>query len=173
MLHSVSARPAVVVGGVATVVALGGLFLGTRSAVNGQDSSSSEVRVGTYKPREVFKETRRKAMQKSLETLREKYQQAAESGDQKKLQALQKKMQKVREKTIQDFLAEVKTAVPRVAQAEGVPVVAVRVVYSEASVQTKDLTSALVKELNSEADSTTETESSEDSGSDISPSSTN
>ncbi|MFO8006725.1 MAG: hypothetical protein R6V05_03225 [Candidatus Brocadiia bacterium] len=133
----------------AITVALAGRLDAQAQALQRTEAEPRRVaQVGTYDPQKAFEqspaqEELMEAYEASLPALRE----AEQKGDQQKAQQLQQKLVQKREQLIGEFQNDVRAALPDVAKAAGVQVVALDIVYTEESVNTKDITPQIVEAI--------------------------
>jgi len=103
---------------------------------------ASAVKVGTYDPDKAFEAHPAQAeLMDALRTAQSQMQQG-ERGEEAQVQ---EQYQQARQQAIQRFQEDVSKAIPQIAQAAGVKVVAVQVVYKAADVKTVDITPHLVR----------------------------
>ncbi len=104
---------------------------------------ASAVKVGTYNPEKVFEAHPAQAeLMDALRTAQNQMQQG-ERGEE--AQQAQAQYEQARQQAIQRFQEDVSKAIPQIAEAAGVKVVAVQVVYKAADVKTVDITPHLVR----------------------------
>jgi len=139
--------------GMAVVAVLVAAQLPAQAQVPAQDRPAAQaerarpaVKIGTYDPEVVFQaHPAEKEMREVLRTAQAQIQQAQQEEDQQKMQQIEQQYQQARQKAIQHFQEDVSEALPEVAKAAGVKVVAMQVVYKADDVQTVDITPHLVK----------------------------
>lgn len=123
----------------------------TPQAANNAPQPALEV--GTYNANAAFdKHPARQEVLKAFQTAQAQIQQAQEQGDQEQLQAVQQQYEKQREQIIEAFQQDVNKALPAAAQAAGVKVVALQVVYTDDDVAVRDVTPQLVNALSAETE---------------------
>src|SRR5690606_38017940 len=102
------------------------------------------LQVGTYDPQEAFMVYHRTAaFQQEVQQL-----QAAATAEPQRAAEIQQQAQAMQNDLIQRFQQDVTETLPDIASEKGVSLVAVQVVYSDPSVEVRDLTSELVGKLN-------------------------
>jgi Skp family chaperone for outer membrane proteins len=115
-------------------------------AAGGQGATMT---VGTYDMQQIFQsfEGRTAFMQRAQEIQRQA-QAAQQAGDQQKLQQLQQQMMQARQQMGVQLQKAVDDVIADVAEQQGVEVVASEVLYSAPSVETKNVTQAIIAEMN-------------------------
>ncbi|MFW6164409.1 MAG: hypothetical protein ACODAJ_16690 [Planctomycetota bacterium] len=104
------------------------------------------LQVGTYDPQAVFmKHPAQEQLAKAGQAARTQMQKAQQEGDQEKVEQVQRQYAETRTRFIDKFEDDVADALPDVARAAGVKVIAVQVAYTAEDVRTKDITPHLVK----------------------------
>jgi Skp family chaperone for outer membrane proteins len=116
-----------------------------------QDSGSGdgEITVGTYDMRAIFQayDGRQEFMQRAQE-IQQQAQAAQQAGDRQKLQQLQQQMQQEQQKMGMKLTEAIDGIIANVAEEQGLEVVVSEVLYSVDAVETKDVTDAIIKEVN-------------------------
>lgn len=131
--------------GVATAVAM---FTGLLSAQaqDAPEKPQSTLQVGTYDVEATFQQhPAQKELEKASQTAQAQMQAAQQEGDQQKLQQIQQQFQQTRSQVVEKFYRDVNKAMPTVAKAADVKVVAAEVSYTAKDVETKDITPQLIK----------------------------
>jgi Skp family chaperone for outer membrane proteins len=133
------------------IVALAITSLGQLRAQNqsGSDGNASKVaQVGTYDRQKAFRQyPGRKDLMDAFTSARSQMSKAQQEGNQKKIKEIQQNLQKKQTEIVKKFQKDVKKALPDVADKAKVKVVAVDVVYTADDVNTKDITSDIVKAI--------------------------
>lgn len=144
--------------GAATVVLLGASF-GIASTQFEQvpqteERKTEKVRVGTYEPQQVFQSSPyAMQLQERVGALQREAQQAQEEGDHQRAMQIQGRMQQVQNEVVQEFLADVEQALPKLAGEAGVQIVALQVVWTDREIgEPRDLSHDLIAHLTGEAD---------------------
>lgn len=115
--------------------------------------SQADLQVGTYDPQSVLEQhPAHEELWQAAQSTQSEMQKAQEQDDYEQVQQLQKQYQEKRNQILDDFEADIDNAIPEVAEDMGVQVVALEVVYTDDNIQTKDITSELVDELNDDQD---------------------
>lgn len=103
------------------------------------------VQVGTYDPQAAFEaHPAQEELREAFEQVQAQMMQAQQNGDQEQMQQLQQGYEQKRNQIVERFQREVNQVLPVVAEASGIKVVALQVVYSAADAQVTDLTPHLV-----------------------------
>lgn len=103
------------------------------------------VRVGTYNPQAAFEaHPAQEELMEAFNQVQTQMMQAQEAGDQQQMQQLQQGYEQKRNQIVERFQREVNEVLPVVAEAAGIKVVALQVVYSADDAQVRDLTPHLV-----------------------------
>lgn len=112
------------------------------------EQEQSLARVGTYDPQAVFQAhpAQEKLMQE-IQTAQTEMQEAQQDNDQEKMQTVQQQFEQKRRQIVQEFEKDIEEALPQAAEAAGVKVIALEVVYTADDVQAEDLTQPLIQEL--------------------------
>lgn len=137
--------------GIATIAAMFVGLSGAQAQVSMQaqetpDKSETVLQVGTYDAQKVFKQHPAQAeLAKALSTAQEQFQTAQQEGDQQKMQQIQQEYQKTQGQVTEKFQQDVAGAMPVVARAVDVDVVALEVIYKTEEVRARDITSELGK----------------------------
>lgn len=106
------------------------------------------VQVGTYDEKAVFQaHPAQQQVQTAMQTAQTQLQQAQQQRDQQKMQQIQQQYEQARSQAVQQFRQDVARALPKIAQAADVQVVAMEVVYKADEVKTVDLTRSLTQAL--------------------------
>ena len=129
-----------------------------------QDSGSGdgEITVGTYDMRAIFQayDGRQEFMQRAQE-IQQQAQAAQQAGDRQKLQQLQQQMQQEQQKMGMQLTEAIDDIIANVAEEQGLEVVVNEVLYSVDAVTTKDVTDAIIEEVNAGSGSASGGESQE------------
>lgn len=118
-----------------------------------EQETEADLQVGTYDPQSVLEQhPAHEELWQAAQSTQSEMQKAQEQDDYEQVQQLQKQYQEKRNQILDDFEADIDEAIPEVAEDAGVQVVALEVVYTDDNIQTKDITSELVDELNDDQD---------------------
>lgn len=112
-----------------------------------KDSQTEKaITVGTYNPQAAFEQhpLQEKLMEKYM-TLQPAIQKAQQENDQQKAIQLQQEFEQERMQIIEQFQKDVDKALPEVAEAAGVKVIALEIAYIADDVKTQDVTAHLVE----------------------------
>lgn len=155
-MHRITVRKAGAFVAVAAVIAAL-LTITWTGGVSAQDllpkeSAESEdavvLPVGSYEPQKAFEQyPGRNELLEEFQSAQEDMTKAQEQGDQQKLQQIQMKLQQKQQQVIDQFQRDVEAALPDVAKAAEVQVIAVEIAYTAEGVKTKDVTSQVVSAL--------------------------
>ncbi|MFO7975252.1 MAG: hypothetical protein R6V12_11520 [Candidatus Hydrogenedentota bacterium] len=103
------------------------------------------IEIGTYNPQAAFeKHPAQTALMEIMETLQTDLQKAQEEGDSAKVQQIQQQYEQERAQAIEQFHNDINRIIPSAAQAAGVNVVALEIVYAAENVKTQDITPELI-----------------------------
>jgi hypothetical protein len=133
------------------VAVAGGLLVS--AGVNAQTDAPStqpadKLVVGTYDPMQAFQAyPGRTELEQKARTAQSDARQAQQEGDQQKMMQISRQFQADRQRIIEQFQSDVDGAMPAVAKQQGVQVVVVQVVYTAPNVETRDVTQAVVKQI--------------------------
>lgn len=124
-----------------------------KKAESGESEKPAEgkvaLHVGIYDPQEAFDaHPAQKELLTAAESAQTQMQEAQQQGDQQKMQQIQQQFEQSRARTIEKFQQDVEKTMPTAAQAAGVQVAAVEIVYKANDVQTRNITPELIKAFN-------------------------
>lgn len=136
-------------GGALAAVAIAALGLSVATTQGwAQDEAEAEISVGTYDPEQVFNAyPDRQEMMDQITELQGQMQQAQQQQDQERMMQLQQQAQQYQTEAIEKFQGDVEAALPGVAEAHGLDLVAIEVSWSRDGVGTEDVTTELIEEL--------------------------
>jgi len=142
------------IGGVALVAALG-LALGLTFADDevAADDAAPSIAVGTFQPQVVFEQYyRTQELFEYVSELQAEAQAAQQAGDQQKLMELQMRFQEREQQLMEVFTAEMDVAVPEVAKAANIDLVAMEIQYAAPHLdEPTDLTEQILARINADA----------------------
>lgn len=131
--------------GVSMAVALTGAVLFAQNTGNADEA----MVVGTYDPQAVAMQSGlQQKMQAEMGGLQQRMQTAQQEGDQAAMQEIQSEAGQIQERIVGEFESDLDGVMPGVAEEVGVKIIAVEVSYTADEVETKDVTDALIAELN-------------------------
>jgi Skp family chaperone for outer membrane proteins len=131
------------------VAGLAMLATGLATAEEPAGGDDAEITVGTYDMRAIFSAyDGRQAFMKRAQEIQRQAQAAQQAGDRQKLQQLQQQMQQEQQKMGAQLQQDIDDVIADVAKEQGVDIVAPEVLYSVPSVSTKNVTQAIIAELN-------------------------
>ena len=134
-----------VIAGMSMAMALTGAVL---LAQNTGEADEAMI-VGTYNPQQVAMQSGlQQKMQGEMAGLQQRMQAAQQEGDQAAMQQIQGEAGQIQERIVGEFESDLDEAMPGVAEEAGVKIIAVEVSYTADDIETKDVTNALIAELN-------------------------
>ncbi len=112
-----------------------------------RDSKTKEAfKVGTYNPQAAFEQhPLQEKLMEQYTSLEVAIQKAQQDGDQQKAMQLQQQFEQQRTQIIEQFQQDVEKALPEVAEAADVKVIALEIAYTADDVKTQDVTAHIVK----------------------------
>lgn len=126
-------------------------IISVRAQDQRSDKSEAAFQVGVYDLEEAFQAHPAQAeLTKALGMTQTRMQAAEQAGDQQKVQQIQQQYEQTRGQIIGKFEEDVADAMPAAAEAAGVKVAVSQVTYTAAGVETRDITSQLIKSFNKE-----------------------
>lgn len=129
------------------IVAVAAVFA-AQGTLQAQESEASGIVVGTYTPRDVAQQVGlEEKMRGEMEGLQQRMQAAQQQGNQQEMQSIQAEAQQVQQRIIGDFESNMDAAMAEVAEQTGVDVIAIEVSYTAPGIETKDVTSEIVAQL--------------------------
>jgi hypothetical protein len=116
--------------------------------------TGAELRFGTYEPQVAFQSYYKfPEFNNRLQELQGQLQSAYEAGDQQRAFMLQQQVQAVQHEAVTAFIEDVDRAMPKIAAEADVQLIVLEVVYvAEGIGQPKNLTQAVIAELNKNAE---------------------
>ena len=134
--------------GVCAASALGLLL--TQDATRAEEKAA--ITVGTFEPGLVAQQTglQQKVMEQ-MGVLQERMQAAQQSGNQEEMKKIQGEAQTIQQNAVAEFEAAIDKALPEVAKAAGVQLIAIDIAFMAEGIETKDLTAEVVAKLGGEA----------------------
>ena len=131
--------------GVSMAVALTGAVMFSQNTGEADEA----LIVGTYNPQTVAMQSGlQQKMQAEMAGLQQRMQVAQQEGNQAAMQEIQGEAGQIQERLVGEFESDLDKAMPGVAEEAGVKIIAVEVSYTADEVETKDVTNALIAELN-------------------------
>lgn len=114
-------------------------------------TSQVAVEVGTYTPAMAFeKHPAQQEVMEAFQIAQAQMQEAQQQGDQETIQQVQQQYEQKRAQIVEEFQRDVAKVLPEAAEAAGVKVVALQVVYTADDARVKDVTPHLINALNTE-----------------------
>lgn len=123
----------------------------TQNATQAEEEAGAMI-VGTFEPGTVAQQTGlQEKMREQMAGLQQRMQAAQQEGDQAAMQKIQGEAQQIQKTAVESFQSSIDEALPTVAKAAGVQIIAVEVSYMAPGVESKDLTNAVIAEMGGEA----------------------
>lgn len=120
------------------------------STLRAQEDTGAHIVVGTYQPQQVAQDLGlQQMMMQKLQGLQQRMQTAQQQGNREEMQRIQSEAQQIQQEAVNDFQTKMDDAMPAVAKAAGVDIIAVGVAYTAPGIETKDVTGEVVAQVKS------------------------
>lgn len=117
------------------------------------EEEEPDILVGTYDTELVFqRHPSYDELMEALTTAQQGMQQAQQEGNQEEAMRVQQQYEQTRNRVIEEFRTDVTETVPEAAEAAGVQVVAVEIIYTGDDVGAKDITDELIEAFGGEVE---------------------
>jgi len=115
-------------------------------------AETGSITVGTYSPDQVAQQVGLEArMMQEFQGLEQRAAEAQQNGDQAAMQQIQADAQQIQERVVNEFQTALDAAMPTVAEATGVQIIAMEVGYTADGINTRDITAEMVEGMDFEA----------------------
>lgn len=139
-----------------SIISAGRLDVQAQISEGIQPEPEPVVQAGTYDPEQAFAQyPGREKLMETYQSALPALQKAQQEGDEKKALQLQQELSQKRDQIVKKFQNDVQQALPDIAKATGVQLVALQVVYTGEGVKTKDITPQVVEAIGGDPDEQT------------------
>lgn len=136
----------------ALVLTVGAVGLWLNHDLRAEDANQQKLQVGVYNPQQVFEQyPGRQQMMENLASLQQEAEQAIQQENHQKLAELQAQAEQQQRRTVEQFQQDVQEVLPQVAQATGVQLVAMEIIYAAPDVEQQNLTQAIIEQFQADA----------------------
>jgi len=132
----------------ALVMTVGAMGLWVNHDLRAQAANEDKLQVGVYNPQQVFEQyPGRQQMMESLAALQQEAEEAIQQENHQKLAELQAQAEQQQRQTVEQFQQDIERILPEVAQATGVQLVAMEIIYAADDVEEQNLTTAIIEQF--------------------------